>query len=148
MNKLQAAMKDKSASSWRERKVMYKVGSYFKGCSNCGETEEVEVGSSGRMVLRYLTGLQVFRSYSPKWMGWTYWCYECGAKDEKCWENAIDIGQDAIVGSRDSVRARKAKMRRDAVKNDVVPKAPSRASEIARLEVELARLMEMLKGGK
>ena len=66
MNKLQAAMKDKSASSWRERKVMYKVGSYFKGCSNCGETEEVEVGSSGRMVLRYLTGLQVFRSYSPK----------------------------------------------------------------------------------
>ena len=81
-------------------------------------------------------------------MGWTYWCYECGAKDEKCWENAIDIGQDAIVGSRDSVRARKAEMRRDAVKNDVVPKAPSRASEIARLEVELARLMEMLKGGK
>lgn len=146
MNKLQAAMKDKSASSWRERKVMYKVGSYFKGCSNCGETEEVEVGSSGRMVLRYLTGLQVFRSYQPSAVKWTYWCYECGAKDEKCWENAIDIGQDAIVGSRDSVRARKAEMRRDAVKNDVVPKAPSRASEIARLEAELARLMEMLKG--
>ena len=60
-------------------------------------------------------------------------------------ENAIDIGQDAIVGSRDSVRARKAEMRRDAVKNDVVPKAPSRASEIARLEAELASLMALLK---
>ena len=148
MKKLEAATRDRSAATWRERKVMYKVGSYFKGCSNCGETEEVEVGSSGRMVLRYLTGLQVFRSYQPSAVKWTYWCYECGAKDEKCWENAIDIGQDAIVGSRDSVRARKAEMRRDAVKNDVVPKAPSRASEIVRLEAELARLMEMLKGGK
>ena len=39
MNKLQAAMKDKSASSWRERKVMYKVGSYFKGCDNCEEVK-------------------------------------------------------------------------------------------------------------
>ena len=148
MKKLEAATRDRAAAAWRERKVMYKVGSYFKGCSNCGETEEVEVGSSGRMVLRYLTGLQVFRSYQPSAVKWTYWCYECGAKDEKCWENAIDIGQDAIVGSRDSVRARKAEMRRDAVHNDNVPKAPSRASEIARLEAELARLMEMLKGGK
>ena len=148
MKKLEAATRDRAAAAWRERKVMYKVGSYFKGCSNCGETTEVEVGSSGRTVLRYLTGLQVFRAYQPSASGFTYWCYECGAKDEKCWENAIDIGQDAIVGSRDSVRARKAEMRRDAVKNDVVPKAPSRASEIARLEAELARLMEMLKGGK
>ena len=145
MKKLEAATRDRAAAAWRERKVMYKVGSYFKGCSNCGETTEVEVGSSGRTVLRYLTGLQVFRAYQPSASGFTYWCYECGAKDEKCWENAIDIGQDAIVGSRDSVRARKAEMRRDAVKNDVVPKAPSRASEIARLEAELASLMALLK---
>jgi hypothetical protein len=145
MKKLQAAMRDKAAKRWNESKLYYKVGSVFKGCANCGDYEEDET-ESGRTKRRYTSGYQVFRSYSPKWMGWTYWCYECGAKDEKCWENAIDIGQDAIVGSRDSVRARKAEMRRDAVKNDVVPKAPSRASEIARLEAELARLMEMLKG--
>ena len=148
MNKLQAALKDKSAATWRERKTMYRVGSFFKGCDHCGETEEVEIGNSGRTVLRYLSGYQVFRAYQPKASGFTYYCYECSAKDLTCWPNALDIGMDAIVGSRDSVRARKAEMRRDAVKNDVVPKAPSRASEIARLEAELARLMEMLKGGK
>ena len=145
MKKLQAAMRDKAAKRWNESKLYYKVGSVFKGCVNCGDYEEDET-ESGRTKRRYTSGYQVFRSYSPKWMGWTYWCYECGAKDEKCWSDAIDIGQDAIVGSRDSVRARKAEMRRDAVHNDNVPKAPSRASEIARLEAELARLMEMLKG--
>jgi hypothetical protein len=145
MKKLEAATRDRAAAAWRERKVMYKVGSYFKGCSNCGETEEVEVGNSGRMVLRYLSGYQVFRAYQPKASGFTYYCYECSAKDLRCWPNALDIGMDAIVGSRDSVRARKAEMRRDAVRNDSVPRAPSRASEIARLEAELARLMEMLK---
>lgn len=146
MNKLQAAMKDKSASSWRERKVMYKVGSYFKGCSNCGETEEVEVGNSGRTVLCYLSGYQVFRAYQPKASGFTYYCYECSAKDLQCWSGALDIGMDAIVGSRDSVAKRKMALREEAVRMTV--KAPSRASEIARLEAELARLMEMLKGGK
>ena len=146
MNKLQAAMKDKSASSWRERKVMYKVGSYFKGCNHCGETEEVEVGNSGRTVLRYLSGLQVFRAYQPKASGFTYYCWECSAKDLQCWSGALDIGVDAIVGSRDSVAKRKMVLRKEAVKMAV--KAPSRASEIARLEAELARLMEMLKGGK
>ena len=146
MKKLEAATRDRSAAAWREKKVMYKIGSYFQGCANCGETTEVEVGNSGRTVLRYLSGLQVFRAYQPKASGFTYYCWECSAKDLQCWSGALDIGVDAIVGSRDSVRARKAEMRRDAVKNDVVPKAPSRASEIARLEAELARLMEMLKG--
>jgi hypothetical protein len=143
MKKLEAATRDRAAAAWRERKVMYKVGSYFKGCSNCGETEEVEVGSSGRMVLRYLTGLQVFRSYQPSAVKWTYWCYECGAKDLQCWKDAIDIGTDAIVGSRDSVRQRKMVLRKEAVKMET--RAPSRASEIARVEAELVRLMAMLK---
>ena len=145
MNKLQAATRDRSAAAWRERKVMYKVGSYFKGCDNCGETEEVEVGSSGRMALRYLSGLQVFRAYQPGASGFTYWCWDCGAKDLKCWPGALDIGLDAIVGSRDSVAKRKMVLRKEAVK--MTTKAPSRAEEIARLEGELARLMEMVKQG-
>lgn len=145
MNKLQAATHDRSAATWRERKVMYKVGSYFKGCSHCGETEEIEVGNSGRTVLRYLSGYQVFRSYQPRAVGWSYWCYECGAKDLQCWPGALDIGMDAIVGSRDSVAKRKMVLRKEAVRMTV--KAPSRAEEIARLEGELARLMEMIKQG-
>ena len=146
MNKLQAALKDKSAATWRERKTMYRVGSFFKGCDHCGETEEVEVGNSGRTVLCYLSGYQVFRAYQPKASGFTYYCYECSAKDLQCWSGALDIGMDAIVGSRDSVAKRKMVLRKEAVRMTV--KAPSRASEIARLEAELARLMEMLKGGK
>jgi hypothetical protein len=63
-----------------------------------------------------------------------------------CWPKALDIGLDAIVGSRDSVAKRKMVLRKENVK--MTTKAPSRASEIARLEAELARLMEMLKGGK
>lgn len=149
MTKLQASMKESSMrrQSVALSRVAYKIGSYFKACENCSQKEEIEL-DSGKVVVCYLSGYQVFRAYSPKSAGFSYWCYECGAKDLKCWDGALDIGMDAIVGSRDSVRARKAEMRRDAVKNDVVPKAPSRASEIARLEAELARLMAMLKGGK
>ncbi len=143
---MQAAMRDKAARSWAERKLYYKVGSVFKGCANCGDYEEEET-ESGRTKRRYTSGYMVFRSYSPGHIGWTYWCYECGAKDEKCWENAVDIGQDAIVGCREAVRNRKAEMRRDLTKNATVQRAPSRADEIARLEAELARLMAMLKGG-
>ena len=144
MKKLQAAMRDKAAKRWNESKLYYKVGSVFKGCANCGDYEEDET-ESGRTERRYTSGYQVFRSYSPKWMGWTYWCYECGAKDEKCWENAIDIGMDAIVGVRSSIKEIKTTLRKEAVKMET--RAPSRASEIARLESELARLMEMVKQG-
>jgi len=144
MNKLQAATHDQSAKRWRESKVMYKVGSFFKGCSNCGETEEVEVGNSGRVVLRFLSGTQVFRAYQPSWTKWTYWCWECGAKDLQCWSGATDIGMDAIVGVRSSVREIKATLRKGAVKMET--KAPSRASEIVRLEAALAELMSKLRG--
>ena len=143
MRKLEASMHDQSAKRWRESKVMYKVGSFFKGCSNCGETKEVEVGNSGRVVLRFLTGTQVFRAYQPSWTKWTYWCWECGAKDLQCWSGAIDIGMDAIVGARGAVREIKMTLRKESVKMET--KAPSRASEIARLEAELAELMNRLK---
>ena len=144
MNKLQASMRDRAAASWRERKLYYRVGSYFKGCAFCGITEEVET-SSGRMVLRYRTGLTVFRSYCPKNLGWTYWCWDCGAKDLQCWKGATDIGKDAILGAGDVVAWKKATLRREAVKTAVEARVPSRASEIARLEAELAKLMATLK---
>ena len=123
-------------------KIAYKVGSYFKACENCSQKEEVET-ASGRTVTRYLSGYDVYRAYSPKTAGFSYWCYSCGAKDEKCWPGALDIGMDAIVGSRDSVRQRKMVLRKESVK--MTTKAPSRAEDIARLEGELARLMGMLK---
>jgi hypothetical protein len=136
-------MRDKAAKRWRERKVMYKIGSYFQGCANCGETTKVEVGNSGRMVLRYLSGYQVYRAYQPKASGFTYYCYECSAKDLKCWPNALDIGMDAVVGARGSIKEIKMTLRKEAVKMET--RAPSRASEIARLEAELAELMNRLK---
>jgi len=143
VKKLQAAMRDKAAKRWRERKVMYKIGSYFQGCANCGETTKVEVGNSGRMVLRYLSGYQVYRAYQPKASGFTYYCYECSAKDLKCWPNALDIGMDAVVGARGSIKEIKMTLRKEAVKMET--RAPSRASEIARMEAELAELMNRLK---
>ncbi len=77
MTKLQAALKDSSAKKWQERKQYYRVGGAYKACHNCGEyDEEREVWTSG---------FQVFRSYHPEQVGWTHWCYECGAKDERCW---------------------------------------------------------------
>ena len=153
MNKLQAAMHDRSAASWRERKVMFKVGSYFRGCRNCGDTEWVEL-PSGREVERWLTGTSVFRAYQPSASGFTYYCWDCSAKDLKCWDNATDIGLDALVGSRDAVRAVRADRRREAVRveraesrRDEV-KAPSRAAEIAELERKIAALEARLKGGR
>ena len=146
MKKLQAAMRDRAAQSWKEKRLYYKVGSYFKGCRQCGEFhwEETE---SGKEVKRYTSGYDVFRAYDPKWMGFTYWCYTCGAKDLMCWESAEDIGLPAIRGSRDAIRAAKARFRKDHPKNDnPAPAMPTRAAEIKALEQELAALMAMLKG--
>ena len=137
-------MKDKSAMGWKEKQQMYKVGSCFKGCAHCGDVEIDVDERTGKKKKRWLTGMSVYRSYHPWRTGFTYYCWDCSAKDEKCWVGAIDIGRDAIVGARDAVRKRKVVLRKEAVKMET--KAPSRASEIARLEAELARLMEMLKG--
>ena len=147
MRLLQAAMRDRAAANRRSGREMYRVGSYFKGCQHCGETEMVET-PSGREVLRYLTGHQVFRAYVPSRLGWTYWCYECGAKDLACWEGAIDIGRDAIVGARDAVRKVKADLRKEAVKVEAKLKVPTREQEVAELRAELARLVSTLKGGR
>lgn len=145
MTKLQAALKDKSAQGWREAKQYYRVGSHFKGCRNCGIREEDE--DSGRV--RYLSGYQVFRSYKPWWLGWTYKCWECGATDLRCWENASDIGKEPIVGCRDAVRERKRDIRCAIEQSQ--PREPKRAprkdEEVERLEAEIARLTLILKKG-
>jgi hypothetical protein len=88
------------------RKLGYKVGSYFKGCRNCGDTHFEEM-RNGREVERYDSGYAVWRSYCPGQTGWTYWCYECGAKDRRCWEDAKDIGEDAVRGTRDAITSHK-----------------------------------------
>jgi hypothetical protein len=151
VNKLQAAMKDHSAMTWRERKVMFRVGSVFRGCHFCGITYWVEL-PSGKEVERWSTGLNVFRAYQPSASGFTYYCWDCSAKDLQCWDWATDIGMDAIVGCRGAVKARKYALRKELAKFDdkmLVLRAPSRAAEIAKLEAELARLMEIVKqGGK
>ena len=143
MRKLEAAMHDASARKQWSGRGFYKVGSYFKGCMHCGETIEEEL-PSGRTVVRYLSGHDVFRSYCPKQMGWTYYCWTCSAKDAKCWENAGDIGQDAIRGVRDAVHERRAEMRKNAARNDV-PRTPQKTSEIRALEAKIAALMEIVR---
>lgn len=156
MKKLQAAMRDASAKRWREAKVGYRVGSYFKGCRNCGETTFVQWGN--RMKEVWLSGYQVFRSYEPNriGIGWTYWCYECGAKDHQCWDNANDIGQPAIVGARDVVSSRKAEIRKDRAENNrkametIVQRKynPVKSAEIDEIKAEIAKLQALLNKQK
>lgn len=149
MTKLQAAMKDNSAKRWVENKVMYRVGSCFKGCAHCGDVE-VEIDDNGKEKKRWLTGMQVFRSYHPKQVGWTYMCWDCTAKDEKCWEGAKDIGMEPILGTRSAVRSIKAARRRDEARNEraEVRRHPTRSDEIKALEQQLEQLMQQLRGRK
>jgi hypothetical protein len=151
MNKLQASMRDKSAKTWRERTVMYKVGSPMKGCNHCGD---VEVSESGR--LRYTSGFQVFRAYRPWETGWTWKCQFCGAIDLQCWApdalglNERELGKEPILGARDVVKAKKDALRRDArlMADPPERREPEDLVRIRELEAELERLVNMLKGGK
>ena len=151
MKRLQAAMRDRAASAARANRYYYRVGSAFKGCANCGDTEEEEL-PSGRIVVRYTSGFQVFRSYSPSWTKWTLWCYECGAKDLRCWAPdelgliEAELGKPPIQGARGAIAQRKYALRKEAVK--LLPRAPTKVSEIERLEKEIAELMAKIKGGK
>jgi hypothetical protein len=154
MNKLQASMKDSSAKAWRESKVYYKVGSYFKGCCHCGETEEIEL-PSGKIQVRYLSGHNVFRAYDPQWTKWTFYCWDCSAKDLQCWEEdsigsvAAQLGKPAICGTASAKRAQKMALRKSCVGMETKVVLPSRSAEIARLEAKLAELMALLnKGGR
>jgi hypothetical protein len=151
MTKLQASMKDASAATWRERKVMYKVGSPMKGCRFCGDVEEDE--ETGKR--RYLTGLQVFRAYKPWETKWTWKCWSCGAIDLQCWEpDALglveqELGKEPLLGNRENVRLRKYQLRREAMAKAPKPEPKDlvKTNRIAQLEGQLAALMAMVKKG-
>lgn len=80
MTKLVANKRDQAARAHNfTLRYGFRVGSFFKGCKHCGETEVV----NGHKVWR--SGYDVFRIYQPTRVGYMYWCYSCGAKDERCW---------------------------------------------------------------
>lgn len=69
----------------------------MKGCRNCGEKKRIRT-KNGRKKTVYTSGYAVFRSYTPSATGWTFWCYECGGKDELCWENChAELGFAALI---------------------------------------------------
>lgn len=95
MTKLQAAMKDASAKKAKENSEYFRVGSVFKSCLNCTQYD--------KYTERAISGFNVFRSYKPKNKGWTYSCFDCGAKDAACWENAWDLGQEPRILPRSDI---------------------------------------------
>lgn len=151
MTKLQAAMKDKSAKTWTERKQMYKVGSPMKGCFNCGETEEDEKGR-----VKYTSGFQVFRSYKPQWTNWTWKCWECGATDLLCWEEdklglvEAQIGKEPVIKPREAMQQYRYALRKEAMAKMEGSKAPvierksaSKSEQIRELQDQLAQLVAL-----
>jgi hypothetical protein len=152
MKKLEAAIKDRAAKRWRERQTYYRVGSFMKGCANCGDTTIVELSSGGHVV-RFTSGFQVFRAYDPAWVGWTWWCYECGAKDLACWAPddlgmvEAQLGKPPIQGSFKAKSSARYALRKELMANvkAETPKVPTRSSEIEKLEKMLAALMARIK---
>jgi len=140
MNKLQASLRDRAARNSKWGRQCYRIGSFFKGCAKCGEWHWHEL-ANGRKVKRYTSGYDVFRAYCPNDVGWTYYCWNCGAKDSTAWENAQDLGMDAIRGSRDAIANGRAQRRRDNVQNPHDAKDQALEAEIKRLKVELLKLM-------
>jgi hypothetical protein len=134
VNKLAASMKDRSAKSWLERRMYYKVGSCFKGCSNCGDVVDD----------RFVSGYEVFRAYRPWQTKWTWCCFLCGAKDLACWSDTYnELGKEPRVGCR-SALAEIRKERRQAM--DPKPRL-AKSARVHELEQEIERLRLILKGG-
>jgi hypothetical protein len=137
LSKLQASMKDRSAKSWLERRMYYKIGSCFAGCRNCGD---VVWDESGRK--RFVSGYEVFRAYRPWQTGFTWICMSCGAKDLACWSDTHgELGKEPRVGCR-SALAEIRKERREAA--DPKPRLV-KSVRIYELEQEVERLRMILK---
>lgn len=158
MKKLQAAMKDIAAKKYRREAIhMYRVGSYFKGCCQCGEVEWVET-KGGNLVKRYRSGYDVFRAYDPRHLGWTWWCYTCGAKDLRCWEPdehgfiEYQLGKPPLMGNRDAKRGARdyiiAQLEAagvKVVKTAPKPEPPPVTSTASALEQLIKKLQEKLR---
>ena len=159
MNKLQAAMKDRSAASWKERRQYYKVGSWRKGCAFCGM---VVLDDDDRE--KFVTGMNVFRSYRPWQIGWTFKCWDCGATDLICWADdqfglvSEQLGKEPILGVRDVVASKKYALRKKAMalnpgevkpKNAASPAVdPTKLDKIKELELQILRLKQILESVK
>jgi len=133
-------MRDRVARTWPERKLYYKVGSVFKGCDHCGELDE-----EGK---KFTTGTNVYRSYKPWDMKWTYKCWDCGSTDLQCWADAIDIGMEPILGAREVVRKKKLMLRQMSLDQKAKVVSPDKAMLIAQLEQKLAKLEAMVSKEK
>lgn len=146
MKKLQAAMRDNASKAWKQSKSMFKIGSTFKGCRHCGITEWREMPNGNEKEF-WTTGTNVYRSYLPQAIGWTYWCWDCGAKDEPVWDNAIDIGLEPILGARDVVMKKKYALRQEHINATAKAKVvvPSRTAKIDELERQLEQLRALIK---
>lgn len=165
MTKLQAAMKESvpRRQALALARISYKVGSCFKGCCHCGDYDLIEVG--GREVKRYTSGYNVYRSYKPWATKWTWWCYDCGSKDLRCWEPDAagnveeQLGKEPrrgarsvmidgkLVETRSLIKAEQRKEQRAQAAPSVQRAAPKPAVEqqIEALEAKVRALMGLLK---
>lgn len=110
MTKLQASMKDANyKKSAKERMNMKKVGSTFRGCLRCGQWEmrerhvRSECGShiETKEYKHWYIGTNVYEAYSPVVMGWSFWCWDCGAKDDLCWAKGEPKQQQSSLREKD-----------------------------------------------
>lgn len=113
-------MRDRAAKGWRERKMWYRVGSVFKACYHCGSTD-------------------VFRSYKPWVVKWTYKCFECLSTDANCWENPQNLGEEPRILPREEAAAWKREQRKT---RDLALKEERLADEIAEIKARIAELEE------
>lgn len=85
MNKDQAAGRDRRHAEWKRMgRYMKKISSSFMGCINCGEFE-MRTTKNGKPYKFWYQPGDVYKSYYASKTGWSEWCFECGAKDGKCW---------------------------------------------------------------
>lgn len=142
MNKLQAAMRDKSAKTWKDRTIMYKVGSIMKGC-------------------RFCEGFNIFRAYKPWVTRWTWACTDCGSKDLRCWAPDMlglveeQLGKEPRILTRTDKEEWLKQVRKERTQSmrrtgEILEEFKDKRREqvIKELQQEVERIKIMLNGGK
>ena len=169
MKRMQASMRDRAASKWRESKLYYRVGSPMKGCDHCGE-----IGYSKKGKEIFISGYNVFRSYKPWAIGWTWKCMDCNSVDLNAWAddvtgiNSSQLGKEPQRGMRSylnlakegsAIGDREYKLRKELmgisapkVKEqplDVHRREPAIDAKIKAIEDKMRAILEQLaKGAK